>query len=208
MRACPRLLTLVVTAIVGLGGLVVPAPDAAGQQRPGTAPPRGRRAPVEAMTLQTSAWPDGGRIPEAFTQAGAEQSPPLTWSPAPEGTASYLLVVRDLDAAVGDGTGEVLQWLVWNIPATATGLPQGVPMSPELPDGTRQISQTGPYYRGPGAMAAGPVHHYVFEVYALDTTLDVRPVGQSPADTLAAVMEAASGHVRGKGALVGLFKRR
>jgi phosphatidylethanolamine-binding protein (PEBP) family uncharacterized protein len=78
----------------------------------------------------------------------------------------------------------------------------------QLPDGTRQISATGPYYRGPGAAASGPAHHYLFELFALDTTLDVPAVGASPSNTRAAVAAAMAGHVRGKAAYVGLFKRR
>ena len=74
-------------------------------------------------------------------------------------------------------------------------------------DGMRQISQTGPYYRGPAAPASGPPHHYVFELFALDTLIDVPPVGAPPAVTRAAVMTAITGHVRAKGTMVGLFKR-
>jgi phosphatidylethanolamine-binding protein (PEBP) family uncharacterized protein len=115
--------------------------------------------------------------------------------------------VHDLDAAVGDGTDDVLHWMVWNLPASATGLPEGVPQGPTRPDGSRQISVTGPSYRGPGAAASGPAHHYVFELYALDTMITVPPTGASPADTRAAVMAAMAGHVRGKGVYTGLFKR-
>ena len=78
---------------------------------------------------------------------------------------------------------------------------------PELPDGTRQISATGPGYRGPGAAAAGPPHHYVFELFALDVMLDLPAVGASPPQTRAAVLAAMGGHVRGKAGCVGLFKR-
>ena len=56
-----------------------------------------------------------------------------------------------------------------------TGLPEGVPKGSQLPDGSYQISATGPMYRGPGAGANGPFHHYVFELYALDFKLDVKP---------------------------------
>ena len=44
-----------------------------------------------------------------------------------------------------------------------------------MPGGSYQISATGPMYRGPGAPANGPFHHYMFELYALDTKLDVKP---------------------------------
>ena len=194
--------------------------SAVGQQRgtpppsaPGQPPPAGQRGggrgrgAVQVMTLATSAWPDGGQIPTKHTQAGEEASPALTWSGAPEGVASYVLMVHDVDAAIGPGTDDILHWMLWNIPATSTGLPERVPRGTQLPDNTRQISATGPNYRGPGAPASGPPHHYVFELFALDTTLDVPAVGASPAQTRAAVVSAMAGHVRGKAVYVGLFKR-
>ena len=159
------------------------------------------------MTLTTTAWTDGGQIPVKYTQAGDELSPPFTWSNVPEGVVSFVLIGHDLDAAVGTGTEDLLHWLLWNIPGTSTSLPEHVAGLAELPDGTRQISGTGPYYRGPGAAAAGPAHHYVFELFALDKLLEVPAVGASPAQTRAAVLAAMAGHIRGKAALVGLFKR-
>jgi Raf kinase inhibitor-like YbhB/YbcL family protein len=155
-----------------------------------------------------SIWPDGGEIPARYTQAGAEDSPPLEWTNAPDGVVSYTLIVHDVDAAIGGGTDDTLHWMVWNIPGTQTTLPGSLPQSAQMRDGKRQISATGPYYRGPGAAAAGPSHHYVFELFALDTTLDVPAVGASPPQTRAAVIAAMAGHVRGKAAYVGLFKRR
>ena len=134
-------------------------------------------------------------------------SPPLSWSNVPDNTVSFVLITRDLDAAVGNGTDDVLHWMLWNIPGASRSLPEAVPHGPQLPDGTRQISVSGPYYRGPGAPAAGPSHHYVFELYALDATIDVPAVGQSPAPTRAAVVAAMAGKVRGKGVFLGLFKR-
>ena len=74
---------------------------------------------------------------------------------------------------------------------------------PQIADGTRQISASGPYYRGPAAPATGPAHHYALELFALDVMLDVPPVaGQMPATTRAAVVAAMAGHVRGKGTFV------
>jgi hypothetical protein len=164
------------------------------------------RGGMQVMTL-TSTWPDGGQIPAKHTQAGADVSPELGWSNVPEGTASFVLIVHDVDAAIGSGTDDILHWMVWNIPATATSLREGVPGRAQLPDGTRQISATGPYYRGPGAPASGPAHHYLFELFALDSMLDVPAVGASPPSTRAAVVAGMAGHIRGKGVYAGLFKR-
>jgi hypothetical protein len=98
--------------------------------------------------------------------------------------------------------------MLWNIPGTARALLEGVAQGSQLPDGTRQISASGPYYRGPGAPASGPAHHYVFELFALDTTIDNVPaVGQSPTATRAAAVAAMAGHVRGKAVYTGLSKR-
>lgn len=134
-------------------------------------------------------------------------SPPLAWSHVPDGVQSFVLIARDTDAASGNGTDDLLHWMLWNIPASARSLPEGVPHGTQLADGTRQISASGPYYRGPGAPASGPPHHYVFELYALDGTIDVPAVGQSPPLTRAAVEQAMAGKVRAKGTLVGLFRR-
>ncbi len=177
-------------------------------QKPATpSPGQQRRAPVQVMTLTTAAWPDGGQIPARFTQAGQQVSPAFTWSNVPDGIASFVLIARDLDAVTGNGTDDVLHWMLWNIPGVSRSLPEAVPQSAQLPDGTRQMSVSGPYYRGPGAPASGPVHHYAFELYALDAPIDVAAVGQSPAQTRAAVMAAMAGHVRGKATYIGLFKR-
>jgi phosphatidylethanolamine-binding protein (PEBP) family uncharacterized protein len=111
-----------------------------------------------------------------------------------------------LDAAIGDGTDDMLHWMVWNIPGTATSLPEGIKQGSETPT-LRQISGTGPYYRGPAAPSNGPAHHYVFELYALDATFNVPAVGLPAAATRAAVMDAMRTHIRGKGVLVGLYKR-
>jgi Raf kinase inhibitor-like YbhB/YbcL family protein len=181
-----------------------PQRGAGGPQRGGGGQ-RGRG--VQVMTLSTPAWPDGGTIPAKHTQAGGDVSPPLSWSNVPETATSFVLIVHDLDAATTPGTDDTLHWLVWNIPGAARSLSEGVPQGGTLPDGSRQISVTGPNYRGPGAPASGPPHHYVFELFALDTMLEVPAVGASPAQTRAAVLAAMAGRVRGKAVYVGLYKR-
>lgn len=165
-----------------------------------------------AMTLTTSAFADGATIPVPFTQAGSGAapgggtSPALTWANVPEGTQSFVLHMHDMDVARNGTTEDQVHWVVWNIPASARGLPEGVPSGSRLEDGSFQISASGPMYRGPGAPANGPMHHYVFELYALDTTLDVQPSDDAFA-TRRAVMDAVQGHVRGKAVYMGLFRR-
>jgi Raf kinase inhibitor-like YbhB/YbcL family protein len=182
------------------------------QAQPPAAPPQGARGGrgrggVQVMTLTTPSWTDGGQIPTKYAQPGHDVSPPLSWTNTPETTASFVLIVHDLDSAAGNGTDDTLHWLLWNIPSGSRALPEHVPQGASLPDGTRQISATGPNYRGPAAPASGPAHHYAFELYALDTMLDVPAVGAPPAQTRAAVLAAIAGHVRGKAVLIGLFKR-
>ncbi len=177
------------------------------QATPAPAAPR-----VPAMVLTTPAWPDGGVIPPKYTQAGDQVSPELKWANAPAGTQSFVLNMLDPDVSIQRGTETQPHWIVWNIPATATGLAEGIKAGAELPDGTRQISANGPSYRGPGAAATGPLHHYTFEVYALDTKLDVAASTSAQAitaalETRAAVMKAMQGHVLGKAVYVGLFHR-
>jgi Raf kinase inhibitor-like YbhB/YbcL family protein len=169
---------------------------------------------VQTLTLITTAWPDGGMIPLRYTQAGAEVSPAIQWSAPPANTASFVLILYDGDTAVNNSTDGTLHWLLWNIPGTATGVAQGRPDGFQLEDGTRQISASGSRYRGPGAPASGPIHHYVMELFALDTMLDVKvdPQGAqepnpNPQAIRTAVMQAMVGHIRGKAAYVGLFHR-
>ena len=164
------------------------------------------------MILTIGGWQDGGLIPIKFTQAGEQVSPELKWTNVPAGTVSFVVNMLDPDVSVQKTTDTQPHWIVWNIPGTATGLPEGVKPGADIPDGSHQISASGPQYRGPGAAATGPLHHYTFEVYALDTKLDVvastaTPVINAALETRANVMKAMSGHILGKAVYVGLFKR-
>lgn len=180
---------------------VVVLPTAASAQTPAPAAPAN-----PAMVLTIPAWPDGDPIPLKFTQAAEQVSPELKWTNVPKGTVTLLLHMLDPDVARNKTTDTQVHWLMWNIPGTAMGLPENVPKGADLPDGSHQISASGPVYRGPGAPATGPQHHYTFEIYALDTKLDVT-AGTDAFDTRAAVMKAAQGHILGKAVYVGLFRR-
>lgn len=170
------------------------------------------QAQTGIFTLSTEAFTDGGEIPLRYSQAapdaapGGGTSPELNWRNAPEGTRSFVLHMQDLDFAPNQGTDTQVHWVVWNIPASETGLAEGLPSGSELPNGAYQISATGPVYRGPGAPATRPPHHYLFELYALDTELGVEPTDDAFA-TRAAVIEAMQGHVLGKSVYMGRFRR-
>ena len=192
-----RLRTLVIAGALLLSAVsIAPTPLAAQT-----------RGSVPVMTLTTPAFPDGGLIPVRHAQPGRDVSPALAWSGAPDSVRSYVLLVHDVDATTGDGTDDVLHWLLWNIPGTATSLPEGIGAVPQRADGSRQISVSGPYYRGPAAPSVGAEHHYLFELYALDVVVNVPASGLSPQDTRAAVMAAMRGHVKAKGVLTGRFRR-
>ncbi len=176
----------------------------AAQQRGGPAAP--------PMTLTVAGFADGADVPVKYTQAapgvatGEGLSPAITWANVPAGTQSFVLNMHDEDVARNKTTDDQAHWVVWNLPATATGLPEGVPKGAKLSNGAFQISATGQMYRGPGAPANGPKHHYMFEIYALDTMLDVQPAADA-FETRAAVMKAMQGHILGKAVYGGLFKR-
>jgi len=165
------------------------------------------------MTLSTTAFTDGGEVPVRFSQAaegaapGEGTSPPLVWDNVPAEARSFVLHMHDLEVARNRTTDTQVHWLVWNIPGDARGLPEGIPRGSRLVNGARQISATGPVYRGPGAPATRPTpHHYVFELYALDTVLDVASSADA-FETRERVMAAMQGHVIGKAVYVGRFRR-
>lgn len=164
------------------------------------------------MTLTVLGFADGGQFPVEFSQAapgvapGEGTSPPMQWSNAPDGTQSFVLNMHDMDVFCDKSTDDQVHWVVWNIPALSLGLPEGVPKGSQLPDGSYQISLTGPMYRGPGAPADGPFHHYMLELYALDAMLNVKPSSDA-FETRANVIAAVQGHVLAKAVYGGLFRR-
>ena len=196
---------------MGIGAVaVVAALPLAAQERGGGQRAGGPAGP--AMTMTVAGFPDGGPFPVRFSQAaegaapGEGTSPAITWANVPAGTQSFFLHMHDLDLARNRTTDDQPHWVVWNIPATATGLPEGAPRGNPRADGSFQVSATGPMSRGPGAPATGPIHHYVFELFALDTKLDVQPTADA-FETRAAVLKAIQGHILAKSVYGGLFRR-
>jgi hypothetical protein len=199
----PRALVYVAAA-----GLVTALATPLLAQQRGAAP----AAAAPAMTMTVAGFADGGQVPVKYTQAapgvptGEGLSPAIAWANAPAGTQSFVLNMHDMEVVRNKTSDDQAHWVVWNIPASSTGLPEGVPKGSQLPDGSYQISATGNMYRGPGAPANGPPHHYMFEVYALDTKLDVQPAADA-FETRTAVLKAMQGHILGKAVYGGLFRR-
>src|SRR4026207_1852859 len=108
--------------LLAIGLTFAIAIDAAAQTPPagGGRGNQPRRRSIDVMTLTTKAWEDGGRIPAKHAQPGHDVSPALSRSAAPAGPTGFVLLVHDVDAATGNGTDDVLHWMVWNLPATAT----------------------------------------------------------------------------------------
>jgi Raf kinase inhibitor-like YbhB/YbcL family protein len=158
------------------------------------------------LTLSTTAFEDGGIIPDKYTVAatGTTVSPHLVWSNVPDGTVSFALILSDPDTSLMKGTDQVLHWMIFNIPGTARELLEGISASAQLPDGSIQSLNQGKKvgYMGMGAAAVGPYHHYTFALYALDTKLSLGPDA-----TQGDVMKAMDGHILMKGVLVGRFHR-
>ena len=120
------------------------------------------------LALTSTAFSNGAAIPGQYTCEGSNLSPPLQWQGAPENARSLVLIVDDPDAP--DPKAPKLTWVHWvlyNIRADATGLPEGVE-SEGLPAGTEEglndWNRTG--YGGP----CPPIgrHRYFHKLYALD----------------------------------------
>jgi hypothetical protein len=169
-------------------------------------------APRLVFWVSTTAWPDGAEVPMRHAARGENKSPAFEFhwnlgnnpASAPETLKSYAVIFHDVENSSNKTTTDTLHWTAFNIPGTAKGLAEGLG-SGDLPDGTRNgpgIASRGgnpPAYFGPGA-GPGPLHHYVFEFYALDAKLEL-PANTTREDLL----KAMDGHVVGKSAWFGRF---
>ena len=189
--------------------LLAQGPPAGGGQGRGAGGGGGRGPQTPPLIMTSPSWEDGGVIPDKYTGAAGPTSPnpELKWTQVPPGTQSFVIIMNDPEPAIPakSSRGDVTHWLVWNIPGTSTGLPEGVAQG-DLPDGTKQQSLRSKGYMGPGA-PPGPYHHYTFTLYAVDTKIDVAP-SENPFDTRTALLNAMDGHVLGKAVLVARFHRQ
>jgi Raf kinase inhibitor-like YbhB/YbcL family protein len=150
------------------------------------------------FTLQSSSVT--GEIPKKYTCDGADVSPALKWKGAPAGTKSFVLILDDPGARVGTWT----HWIIWNIPAKAKALPEGVPKVEETGDGARQgnndFKRMG--YSGSCPPVGDKLHSYYFKLFALDANLDLK-AGASRSE----LDRAMNGHVLSEAVLVGKYGR-
>jgi Raf kinase inhibitor-like YbhB/YbcL family protein len=149
------------------------------------------------LRVSSPAFTDGGRIPAVYTCDGANVSPPLQWSPPPEGTRSLALIMDDPDAR-----GWV-HWVLFDLPADLRALPGSVPSdAPEPAGGVHGKGTAVAGYFGPCPPEHGGPHHYSFRVYALDSRLGLA-TGASKEE----VERAMRGHILSSGELVGTYSR-
>jgi Raf kinase inhibitor-like YbhB/YbcL family protein len=147
------------------------------------------------FTLRSAAFTDGERIPTLYTCEGRDQSPPLRWDGAPDGTQSFALIVDDPDAPHGTFT----HWVLFDIPASEHELAEGKPAVGIA--GINNFQRLG--YNGPGPPHGHGEHRYVFALYALD----VPTLGLGQPATRREVEAAMQGHILGQAQLTGRYAR-
>ncbi|HLV20474.1 MAG TPA: YbhB/YbcL family Raf kinase inhibitor-like protein [Polyangiaceae bacterium] len=156
---------------------------------------------VERIPLESSAFQDGGPLPERLTNAeGRNLSPDLRWSAVPAGTQELLLLCEDPDIPM---RLPFVHWLLYRIPAHVRELPEGIgrethPLN--AVSGRNSARKIG--YLGPHPPPGHGTHHYTFQLFALDTPIRIDGVA-----TRDDVVKAMEGHVLGVGTLVGTYSR-
>lgn len=150
------------------------------------------------MMVKSTAFEDGGVVPEKYAARGDNVQPGFTFTDIPDSAVSIAVIFHDIDVALQGTTDDVLHWIAWNIPASAGGIPEG-----SLPAGTVQGAniRQQPEYMGPGAPVGERYHHYVFEFYVLNENLSLPETAGR--DELLAAME---GKVVDKAAYVGRYR--
>jgi len=160
----------------------------------------GRRTP--RIRVESETFADGTMIPDVNSDYGDGQSPQLRWSGRPPSTRSIALVAEDPDAP---RNYPFTHWLLYNLPGSLDALPGSIPQEARLPqfDGAAQgrTSNGTIGYFGPHPPKDDRAHHYHFEVFCLDSSLNL-----PPGATRRELMNAMSGHVLAKGELIGMYE--
>ena len=178
--------------------LLLPAIFCSCESREPTESKKEKGKKMDEIKVTSPAFAESQMIPAEYTADGRNISPPLEWSPAPEGTRSIALINDDPDAPMGTW----VHWVVYNIPADVTGLKENILPQETLPNGaihgTTDFGRIG--YGGPAPPSG--THRYFFKVYALDTILDL------PARATKSQLESVmAGHILAHGQLIGKYAR-
>jgi Raf kinase inhibitor-like YbhB/YbcL family protein len=156
------------------------------------------REPGVAFELLCEAIGTDGVIDQRHTAYGDNLSPPLRWTPV-AGAGAYAIILEDPDAPMEH---PFVHWLIWNIPGSLDALPEGLPNADHLitPQGAIQgRNDNGSFgYFGPRPPAGTGVHHYHFQIFALDGPLTLK----SDAD-LRTLVDAMKGRVLADTELIG-----
>jgi hypothetical protein len=155
-----------------------------------------------SVHLESPAFTPLGAIPLTYSAEGENLSPPLNWSGPPAATNELLLICEDPDAPK---TRPFIHWIAYGISPDRDHLPEGVPnmdplaSMPDVRQAPNSMGQIG--YFGPLPPTGHGVHHYHFQLFALDepTRFNFCP----NRDDLIAAM---SGHVLATGELVGTYE--
>lgn len=154
---------------------------------------------LSELTITSPAFADRQPIPVKHTADGEDISPPLEWTNVPEGTSQFVLLCHDPDAPfITPEQYGFVHWLVYNIPASTTNLPEGG--AEQFPHGQNDFGVTA--YRGPACPPGHGPHHYYFTLLALDRELDLEP-----GLTLPQLLERVQPHVLGMNRLIGSYER-
>jgi Raf kinase inhibitor-like YbhB/YbcL family protein len=151
------------------------------------------------LAVTSPAFASGKTLNEKYTQNGANMSPPLAWTKGPTGTLSYVVLAEDSGV---NRPEPIVHWIVYNIPSSMRSLPSETQGDTALPTGVMQgknvSGSTG--YIGPKP-PAGQTHPYHFQVFALNTKLDIDPAN---ADRTT-LINAMKGRVLAVGDVVGNY---
>jgi Raf kinase inhibitor-like YbhB/YbcL family protein len=152
------------------------------------------------LQLGSGAFGANREIPSKYTCEGAEVSPPLSWSFAPEETQSFVLIMEDPDAP--DPSAPLHPWVHWvllDLPSSARGLREDLrELPPGALEGLNDAQRTG--YTGPCPQVGR--HRYVFRLYALDAKLKlVKP-------QRAQLEEAMQQHILARAELTGTYEKK
>jgi len=152
-----------------------------------------------SFQISSTAFSNGETIPKKFTCDGPDVSPQLSWKEAPAAARSFALIMDDPDAPAGTW----VHWVLYNLPANTSQLPEGLEKQEQLATGALQgrndFRKIG--YGGP-CPPPGTPHHYYFKLFALDTKLNLK-AGATKAD----LERAMKGHILGEAELMGRYGR-